>query len=127
MQHTQQQQQKGRNKITSLDSFLPLRKLPNLRALMAAGNPCAKESSNKSDSDYEAFILAYLGEKQLRWLDYRVIDPDKVTACKEQFQNELEILASNEEIKQTEVMQAEKDKVAQAALRKIYMLEAFTL
>jgi hypothetical protein len=89
---------------------------------MAAGNPCAE----KNNDDYESFVLAYLGG-QVRWLDYRVISNDKVQTCKEQFQNELELLAQNEDITKAEIMQAEKDKISQAALHKIYMLEAFTL
>lgn len=112
----------GRNQISSLDTFLPLRKLPHLRALMAAGNPCAE----KNMDDYEAFVLAYLGS-QVRWLDYRVVDTEKVAACREQFQNELETLISSEDIKKAEIAQAETDKITQAALKEIYMLEAATL
>lgn len=112
----------GRNKVATLEAFLPLRKLKHLRALTAAGNPCAE----KSMDDYEAFLLAYLG-KTVRWLDYRVADSEKVASCREQFQNELEVLAGNEGIKQAEEDQAEADKANHAALRKIYMLEAVTL
>jgi hypothetical protein len=89
---------------------------------MAAGNPCAK---NVSD-EYEAFLLAHLGD-QIRWLDYRVVDPEKVAACKEQFQTELELLSSSESIKKAEALQTEKEKLSQAELRKVYLIEAVTL
>ena len=112
----------GSNKIEKLESFLPLRKLEFLRAVVAQGNPC----SDKFVEDYEAYVLAYLGGK-VRWLDYRVVDAEKVTACKEQFQNELEALATSEAIKKAEAEQAERDKVNNAALRKIFMFEAVTL
>ena len=112
----------GRNKIEALESFLPLRKLTQLRALMADGNPCA----DRLPEDYEAYVLAYLGTA-VKWLDYRVVDAEKAAACREQFQNELEALASSEGIKKAEAVQAAKDKVFRAELQKIYMLEAATL
>jgi len=112
----------GRNKITALESFLPLRKLDGLRALTAIGNPCA----DKYSDDYESYVLAYLGSN-VRWLDYRVVEAEKVAACKEQFQNELEALASSEGIKKAEAVQAERDKIFRAELQQIYLLEAVTL
>jgi hypothetical protein len=101
---------------------LPLRKLPALRAVVAAGNPC----SEKFFEEYEAFVLAYLGT-QVRWLDYRVVDAEKVAACKEQFQNELESLGSSEAAKKAEADQAARDGINNAALRKVFMFEAVTL
>jgi len=63
----------------------------------------------------------------VRWLDYRVVEAEKVAACKEQFQNELEALASSEGIKKAEAVQAERDKIFRAELQQIYLLEAVTL
>jgi len=112
----------GRNKIATLDALTPLRKLTQLRALNAAGNPVA----DKYGDDYEAHVLAYLGA-QIKWLDYRVVDNEKTVACQEQFRNELELLASTEGTQKAEAEQAERDKANHLALQKIYMFEAATL
>lgn len=101
---------------------MPLRKLPQLRALSAAGNPVAE----KYQDDYEAYVLAYLGA-QIKWLDYRVVDNEKIVACQEQFRNELEALASIEGTQKAEAEQAEREKANHASLQKVYMLEAATL
>jgi hypothetical protein len=90
--------------------------------LTAIGNPCAE----KYPDEYESYVLAYLGSN-VRWLDYRVVEPEKVAACKEQFQNELEALGSSEGIKRAETAQAERDKTFRAELGKVYLLEAVTL
>jgi len=112
----------GSNKIEKLEAFLPLRKLADLRALVASDNPC----SEKFVEDYEAYVLAYLG-KCVRWLDYRVVDAEKVAACREQFQNELEALGSSEAVKKAEADLAERDRSNNAQLRKVFMFEAVTL
>jgi hypothetical protein len=112
----------GSNRIEKLESFLPLRKLTELRALVASDNPC----SEKFVEDYEAYVLAYLGNC-VRWLDYRVVDAEKVAACREQFQNELEALGSSEAVKKAEADLAERDLQNNAALRKVFMFEAVTL
>lgn len=103
-----------------MEAFLPLRKVGTLRALVAVGNPCA----DKFGDEYEAFVLAYLG---VRWLDYRVIDNEKMAACKEQFQNELEALASLDSLRKREALQDEKDALESEELRKIFVYEAVIL
>ena len=66
------------------------------------GNPCSK------DPEYYPRIIALLSD--IVYVDYRLVDPDKVTAAKEHYQDELF------EIWEEEKKKAEADKNLQEEL-----------
>lgn len=84
----------GNNQITDLLSCLQyLRSFGNLRILSMQGNPCSR------DPDYHTRVIAHLAQRSdqaksphlsdLVYVDYKLVDPDKVQLAKEQWQDEL--------------------------------------
>ena len=70
-----------------------LRAFGNLRILNMQGNPCSR------DPDYHTRVIAHLAQSDnqpksphlsdLVYVDYRLVDPEKVQLAKEQWQDEL--------------------------------------
>ena len=72
----------GNNNIKQLMPAVHyLRPFLNLRMINMLGNPCSK------DPEYYTRIIAHL--RDIVYVDYRLVDPDKVQAAKEQYQDEL--------------------------------------
>ena len=74
----------GNNQISSNDllgCLQYLRPFANLRILSMQGNPCSR------DPDYYTRVIAHLSD--LVYVDYRLVDPEKVLLAKEQWQDEL--------------------------------------
>jgi hypothetical protein len=71
----------GNNAITELESVMYLRRFDLLRLVNLGGNPFCR------DPEYQAYVIAHL--KHLRYLDYRLVQPDRVLAAREQYQDEL--------------------------------------
>ncbi|KAJ1476532.1 hypothetical protein T484DRAFT_3088854 [Baffinella frigidus] len=93
----------GHNLIAEVvHAIMYLRPFHNLRMLNMAGNPCSR------DPEYYTRIIAHL--KDIVYVDYRLVEPEKVQAAREQYQDELfEIL---EEEKKTAEDLALADKQA---------------
>lgn len=79
----------GNNQIAALDSVMYLRTIPTLRILNLSGNPICK------DADYRQYVLAHI--KNLRYLDYYLIDKGAVVAAKERYQDVLLEIEENED------------------------------
>ena len=86
----------GNNQITAgdmLNCLQYLRAFGNLRILNMQGNPCSR------DPDYHTRVIAHLAQSDnqpksphlsdLVYVDYRLVDPEKVQLAKEQWQDEL--------------------------------------
>jgi hypothetical protein len=72
----------GNNNIKQLMPVVHyLRPFRNLQIINMQGNPCSK------DPEYYARLIAHL--RDIVYVDYRLVDPDKVQAAKEQYQDEL--------------------------------------
>lgn len=89
----------GNNQLAALESVMYLRQIPSVRILNLAGNPiCTNE-------DYRQYVLAHI--KDLRYLDYRLVDAGAVQASRERYQDAIL------EIEEAEaVVQKKKDKEA---------------
>lgn len=85
-----------RDVIHAIAYLRPFRKL---KMLNMAGNPCHK------DPEYHMRIVAHL--RDIVYVDYRLVDPDKVQQAREQYQEELF------EILEEEKRQAELEKKAE--------------
>jgi hypothetical protein len=94
----------GNNNIKQLMPAVHyLRPFLNLRMINMLGNPCSK------DPEYYTRIIAHL--RDIVYVDYRLVDPDKVQAAKEQYQDELfEIL--EEEKKKAEADEKMREDLA---------------
>jgi hypothetical protein len=79
-----------------------LRPFRNLRMINMLGNPCSK------DPEYYTKTIAHL--RDIVYVDYRLVDPDKVQAAREQYQDELF------EILEEEKKKAEADEKLQQEL-----------
>lgn len=66
---------------SAVASHVDLRNIPTLRILNLSGNPICK------DADYRQYVLAHI--KNLRYLDYYLIDKGAVVAAKERYQDVL--------------------------------------
>lgn len=79
----------GNNKIDVLENLIYLRQFKGLRLINFAGNPISKKP------DYRPYILSHI--KNLKYLDYRLVNKDQVTAAREQYQDEMLELEEKEE------------------------------
>lgn len=71
----------GNNRLENLDGLMCLRKIPSIRILNLDGNPiCLNE-------DYRQYVLAHI--KDLRYLDYRLVDTVAVQAARERYQDQI--------------------------------------
>lgn len=93
----------GNNNIKALMPAVQyLRPFRNLRIINMMGNPCSK------DPEYNTRIIAYL--RDIVYVDYRLVDPEKVQAAKDEYQDELF------EILEDEKKKAEADEKLQEVL-----------
>jgi len=83
-----------RDTATAINYLRPFRRL---KMLNMAGNPCAK-----GDPEYHMRIIAHL--RDIVYVDYRLVDPDKVQQAREHYQEELF------EVLEEERRQQEEDK-----------------
>eukprot|EP00277_Geminigera_cryophila_P028042 CAMPEP_0179463752 /NCGR_PEP_ID=MMETSP0799-20121207/45724_1 /TAXON_ID=46947 /ORGANISM="Geminigera cryophila, Strain CCMP2564" /LENGTH=544 /DNA_ID=CAMNT_0021267161 /DNA_START=12 /DNA_END=1646 /DNA_ORIENTATION=- len=116
----------GNNSINDLLSSLQyLRSFGNLRILNMQGNPCSR------DPDYHTRVIAHLAQRgdqgksghlsDLVYLDYKLVDPEKVQLAKEQWQDELY------EEQEKEVRRAEDAQKLVAAHLKLRQLQEANL
>eukprot|EP00002_Diphylleia_rotans_P004670 TRINITY_DN1355_c1_g1_i2.p1 TRINITY_DN1355_c1_g1~~TRINITY_DN1355_c1_g1_i2.p1 ORF type:complete len:474 (-),score=143.46 TRINITY_DN1355_c1_g1_i2:789-2210(-) len=91
----------GNNKISALDNLLYLRRFRNLRVLNIKGNPVCR------DPEYRSYVLAHV--RELRYLEYRLIDEAELIAAREQYQEELLELKEKEAI-EDQRMEEEKQR-----------------
>jgi len=89
------------NEITSAEELTSLRKFPKLRVVNFQNNPVA------NDPEYHHVLLAFL--KHLKYLDFRLVDSNKVNLAKEQYFSDLQ------QLQQEEAEADKKKKVAKEA------------
>jgi len=108
----------GKNRIKSLNSLKSLRRFAHLQVVNFVGNPMCE------DSDYKAFVLAYL--KYLRYLDYELVESDKVVAAREQFQDFLQELEEKEglEEKSNEMQRSQGDYLAKVKAANLHLVDS---
>ncbi|ORX37504.1 outer arm dynein light chain 1 [Piromyces finnis] len=80
----------GNNNLSSLENILYLTRFENLRVLNAAGNKIC------NDKNYKAYILANL--KNLKYLDYRLINQEEVEKSRAIYLDDLIALEEEEKI-----------------------------
>jgi hypothetical protein len=111
----------GNNQITDLLASLQyLRPFGNLRILSMQGNPCSR------DPDYHTRIIAHLCQRvdqpkvahlsDLVYVDYKLVDPEKVQLAKEQWQDEL---YEEHEKENRRAEEAAKEAVAKARAKEL--------
>lgn len=89
----------GNNQIAALEGIMYLRQIPSVRILNLAGNEICR------NEDYRQYVLAHI--KDLRYLDYRLVDASAVQASRERYQDAIL------EIEESEAgMQKKKNKAA---------------
>jgi len=85
----------GNNKIKNLESNIQyLRPFRNLRLVNLAGNPICQSQ------EYRFYVLSRI--KNLKYLDYRLVNPQDVASAKEQYQDEMLEFQEAEEKQQQE-------------------------
>jgi len=94
-----------RDVVHAITYLRPFRKL---KMLNMAGNPCHK------DPEYYMRIIAHL--RDIVYVDYRLVDPEKVQAAREQYQEELF------EVLEEEKRQAEQEKKEEEDNARLEML-----
>ena len=97
-----------------------LRSFGNLRILNMQGNPCSK------DADYHTRVIAHLAQRadqpkvghlsDLVYVDYKLVDPEKVQLAKEQWQDEL---YEEQEKENRRADEAEKEAEAKAKMAEL--------
>lgn len=97
----------GNNNIKALDNLLYMRRFDNLRTINLKGNPVCL------DAEYKNYLLAKM--KNLRYLDYRLIDESAIQAAKDLYQDELIELNEKEsqDERRKEKARSEAEKQAQ--------------
>mmetsp|Transcript_40907 Transcript_40907/g.83700 ORF Transcript_40907/g.83700 Transcript_40907/m.83700 type:complete len:526 (-) Transcript_40907:117-1694(-) len=89
----------GHNHINDVGQAISyLRPFRNLKMLNMQGNPCSR------DPEYLARIMAHL--RDIVYVDYRLVDSEKVNQAKEQYQDELFDLTEEETKKDEEANKA---------------------
>lgn len=99
-----------RDVVHAITYLRPFRKL---KMLNMAGNPCHK------DPEYYMRIIAHL--RDIVYVDYRLVDPEKVQAAREQYQEELF------EVLEEEKRQAEQEKKEEEDNARLDMLREANL
>ena len=91
----------GNNQLVALESVMYLRQIPSVRILNLAGNPiCTNE-------DYRQYVLAHI--KDLRYLDYRLVDAGAVQASRERYQDAILEIEEAEAVIQKKADKEAKD------------------
>ena len=78
----------GNNLISDLNLIMYLRPKKALQAVNLVGNPFCQEV------EYRPYVLAHL--KHLKYLDYRLVDEQAVTAAREQYQDDVQEMEERE-------------------------------
>mmetsp|Transcript_9710 Transcript_9710/g.13184 ORF Transcript_9710/g.13184 Transcript_9710/m.13184 type:complete len:515 (-) Transcript_9710:262-1806(-) len=78
----------GNNKLENMENVMYLRRFHNLRLVNLAGNIFCK------DPEYHSYVLSHI--KDLKYLDYRLVDKASVAAAREQYQDEMMELEERE-------------------------------
>jgi len=91
------------NEIVSTDELTQLREFPKLRVVNFQNNPVT------NDAEYQPVLLAFL--KYLKYLDFRLVDEQKVRLAKDQYFSDLQAL-------QQEEAEEEKKKASEAGDKK---------
>ncbi|KAL1499335.1 hypothetical protein AB1Y20_011542 [Prymnesium parvum] len=97
----------GNNMIKNLDAIMYLRPKKELQAINLVGNPFCQET------EYRAYVLSHL--KYIKYLDYRLVDEQAVSAAREQYQDEILDL---EEAEQAAVVSAQADEERAEKIRR---------
>mmetsp|Transcript_22613 Transcript_22613/g.27292 ORF Transcript_22613/g.27292 Transcript_22613/m.27292 type:complete len:515 (-) Transcript_22613:220-1764(-) len=91
----------GNNLIEQLETVMYLRRFKNLRLVNLAGNPMCR------DPEYRSYVLSHV--KNLKYLDYRLVEDSTVSAAREQYQDEMiELEEKEEQEEQKEKMETER-------------------
>lgn len=91
----------GNNAIKDLEYTMYLRRFNKLRMVNLAGNPICK------DPEYRSYVLSHI--KNLRYLDYRLVDEAAINTAKEQYQDEMLEIEEKEAAEEArEKLEAEK-------------------
>eukprot|EP00899_Mesostigma_viride_P026340 jgi/Mesvir1/6891/Mv09053-RA.2 len=99
----------GNNNVSSLENVMYLRRFQELRLVNLAGNPICK------DPEYRPYVLAHI--KNLKYLDYRLVDEASVITAKEQYQDELLEIVEKEELEEQREKNAQEKEAQLATLR----------
>eukprot|EP00976_Prorocentrum_cordatum_P084741 1185782-Prorocentrum_minimum.AAC.2 len=91
----------GNNLIENMENTMYLRKFHELRLVNLAGNPFCK------DPEYFSYVLSHI--KNLKYLDYRLVDKNSVTTARDVYQDELLELEQKEEVIAQEEKSAKED------------------
>mmetsp|Transcript_39587 Transcript_39587/g.98026 ORF Transcript_39587/g.98026 Transcript_39587/m.98026 type:complete len:526 (-) Transcript_39587:264-1841(-) len=101
----------GNNKIADLLGLMYLRPFRELRLINLAGNDICK------DPEYRSYVLSHL--KNLKYLDYRLVQQEAVLQAREQNQDEMIELEEKEELEEaamkSDAEQRTKDALLDAA------------
>ena len=81
------------NEIASTDELTQLRDFPKLRVVNFQNNPVT------NDAEYQPVLLAFL--KYLKYLDFRLVDEQKVRLAKDQYFSDLQALQQTCTIERT--------------------------
>eukprot|EP00761_Pharyngomonas_kirbyi_P001366 gb/GECH01001370.1/.p1 GENE.gb/GECH01001370.1/~~gb/GECH01001370.1/.p1 ORF type:complete len:511 (+),score=178.49 gb/GECH01001370.1/:1-1533(+) len=93
----------GKNLIEDKEELAYLRRFENLKLLTLKGNPICE------GWDIQMLVLAYT--KNLKYLDYRLVDPSEVTNAREHFHEKLKKIEETERKEKEEIeSKEEKDK-----------------
>ena len=79
----------GNNRLNNLEGLMYLRPFKELRLINFAGNPICQ------DPEYRSYVLSHI--KNLKYLDYRLVQQEAVQQAKEQYQDEMIELEEKEE------------------------------
>ncbi|KAJ3287744.1 Dynein regulatory complex subunit 3 [Borealophlyctis nickersoniae] len=89
----------GNNNLTVLENLSYLTKFSNLRVLNVSGNSLCK------NPNYRHYVLAHM--RNLKYLDYRLVDADSVAAAREKY---IDDLIAQEEEEKVQVAKREEEK-----------------
>ena len=84
----------GNNLVKDLEALSYLRPFKSLRLINFAGNPICQ------DPEYRSYVLSHI--KNLKYLDYRLVQQDAVLQAREQYQDEMIELEEKEEMEEAE-------------------------
>ena len=104
----------GNNAIKELEYTMYLRRFNKLRMVNLAGNPICK------DPEYRSYVLSHI--KNLRYLDYRLVEESAILSAKEQYQDEMLEIEEKEAAEETREKQ-EAERAAHNALMEEANLE----
>ena len=90
----------GNNLVKDLECLSYLRPFKSLRLINFAGNPICQ------DPEYRSYVLSHI--KNLKYLDYRLVQQEAVLQAREQYQDEMIELEEKEELEEAEAKAEEE-------------------